>query len=61
MRRAWNGDLLGVIVNLDSDGFLIVLRRGLVMAVLAGRNLVTSLPRCRVEDLAGANLEVLLC
>ena len=33
MGRAWNGSLLGIIVSLDSDGLLIVPRRGVVMAV----------------------------
>jgi hypothetical protein len=38
MGRAWNGDLLGVIVILDSDGLLIVPRRVVEMTYFRGRD-----------------------
>jgi hypothetical protein len=56
MWGAWNGSLLGVIVNLDSDGLRIVLRRGVAMAVFISRDPAVASPRSSVEDLAGADL-----
>jgi hypothetical protein len=60
MGRAWNVNLLVVIVNLDSDGLVIVPRRGVKTAVLGCRDPAAESPGGRVEDLASADLQVLL-
>ena len=60
MGRAWNGDLLGVIDILDSDGLLIVPRRVVEMTYFRGRAPADTSPGGRVENLASANLQVLL-
>ena len=60
MGSVWNGNLLGVIVISNRDELLIVPRRGVVMAVRGGRNPAIASPCCHFENLAGADLEVLL-
>jgi hypothetical protein len=57
MGRAWNGNLLGFMS--DGEGQLIIPRRGAVIAVFRARGLTPS-TRNRVEDLASADLQVLL-
>ena len=58
MGRAWNGNLLGTVSG--GEGLLIVPRLGEMMAVFRRRNPATALPGDRVEDFAGANVQVLL-
>src|SRR5215213_9875268 len=60
MWRAWNGSLLGVIIISNRNGLLIVPRRGVVMMVRGGGDPAIASPCCRVEDLASADLQVLL-
>jgi hypothetical protein len=58
MGRAWNGNLLEI--TSDSGEFLIIPWSDTAVAVFRGRDPATALPGNRVEDLAGADLQILL-